>query len=171
MENFTILNVFNLLPSGLHNSEIFKNGIENALYEDGHLNAHEVLRTINITTKLLSEVVKSPRFKDTLYHEMSDKKEIYNGYTITQKHTNKFSFETCEDDTYNQLVEKMEGLKNQIKQREQFLKAIPEDGTVNPDTGEIINKAESTSTLSFTVNFKKPKLEQIKDNHLDNIFK
>jgi len=163
MENISVLGVFNLLPSGLHNSEIFKNEIENELYENGNLNAHEVLRTINITTKLLSEIVKSPRFKDTLFHEMSDKKEIYDGYTITQKYVNKYTYDNCEDSQYNSLVEKMEGLKNQIKQREKFLQAIPEDGTVNPETGEVINKAEQSSTLSFTVNFKKPKIKEEKE--------
>lgn len=163
MENLSVLNVFNLLPTGLHNSEIFKNAIEEELYDNGNLYPHEVLRTVNITVKILSEIVKSPRFKASLYAEMSDKKEIYDGFTITQKYVNSYDFKNCNDSVYMELYEKMEFLKDNIKKREMFLKAVPEDGIVNGDTGEIINKAEVNSTMSFTVNFKKPKQVEEKE--------
>lgn len=169
MENLSILNVFNLLPTGLNNSEVFKNAIEEELYDNGNLYPHEVLRTVNITTKILSEIVKSPRFKASLYSEMSDKKEIYDGFTITQKYVNRYDFNNCNDSVYMELTEKMEALKDKIKKREKFLQAVPEEGIVNGDTGEIINKAEVNSTMSFTVNFKKPKHTEEKEesNHLN----
>ncbi len=170
MENISILGVFNLLPSNLENSEIFRNEIENELYENGNINAHEVFRIVNRASKVLSEIVKSPRFKDTLFHEMDEDKEIYGNYSITKGYSNSYNYEKCNDSEIVELNQRLDSLKEKIKKRENFLKAIPEHGVVNEDTGEVIEKAEMTSTLKFTVRDIKPKAKKA-TNHLDNILK
>lgn len=49
----------------------------------------------------------------------------------------KFDYVVCEDPVYNRLIEKLENLKLEVKNRETFLKMCKNgDPLVDPDTGE-----------------------------------
>ena len=56
--------------------------------------------------------------------------------SVREKQT--YLFETCNDSEWEAMTAQMEKLKANIKDRESFLKNIPENGIVNAQTGEFI---------------------------------
>lgn len=63
----------------------------------------------------------------------------------------KYNYADCGDSEYSELVSSKKRLDDKIKDREGFLKAVPEDGMVNPETGEMIYRATKTSTTKVVV--------------------
>lgn len=71
-------------------------------------------------------------------------------FTICEVGT-KYNFKDCGDPKWFDLTTELESLKDKIKARESFLKTLPDEGTVDPDTGVFINKATKTSTTNVNV--------------------
>jgi hypothetical protein len=63
----------------------------------------------------------------------------------------RYAYETCQDSVWNDLNEKSKELDKLLKERESFLKAIPDEGTVNPETGELLNKPAKSSVSKVVV--------------------
>ncbi len=71
----------------------------------------------------------------------------------------KYDFASCGDPTWEDINQRMESLKAEMKEREEFLKRTPKDGQtcVDENTGEVykIYPPVKISTTSVTATFKK----------------
>lgn len=95
----------------------------------------------------LSEAQKYPEKVIELYGAAFSVKEVGTAY----------NFERCNDSKYNDLLQKVETAKKELKKREDFLKAIVGHETcVNEDTAEIetIYPPVKTSTTSLQSSIK-----------------
>jgi hypothetical protein len=63
----------------------------------------------------------------------------------------KYDYSTCNDSVWNYLNEKSDKLNEELKSRELFLRNIPLEGVVNPETGELIYRPAKTSTTKVAV--------------------
>jgi hypothetical protein len=63
----------------------------------------------------------------------------------------KYDYAGCKDSVWDYLNEKSDKLNAEIKAREAFLKTLPLEGTVNPETGELIHRPPKTSSTKVVV--------------------
>ena len=169
MENLTALNLFNLLPDTLESLDTFQVEIENELYENGNLEGHEILSKLRLCEKLIKYFTSNPRFMQQVYSEIYDKETDFGNYVIKETARTQYEFEKTEK--YTSLLSAVEKAKQALKDYEKWAKAIPDEGVVDEETGEIFEppvKVASKTILAVT--FKKPNKKEHKDNHFDKIF-
>lgn len=65
-----------------------------------------------------------------------------------------YDFTVCQDEKWEALYEQMCDLKAKMKERETFLKNIPEGGIADPTNGNMIYRAAKSSTTSIAVTLK-----------------
>jgi len=63
----------------------------------------------------------------------------------------KYDYSGCKDSVWNYLNEQSEKLDEKKKERETFLKVLPLEGVVNPETGEMIYRPAKSSTTKVAV--------------------
>lgn len=100
--------------------------------------------------KLIEELTKDTEFRDMLSQAINGKYEV-NGVEISEQHVKKYNCAECHDSTYNDLLEQQNKLNEKIKAREEFLKAIPVEGVVLPETGEMLYPPVVTFETRFVV--------------------
>lgn len=127
-------------------TELFTNGDQNPL--DLYLIFKGWMETIKAT--LENEQVKTAI--DVEVDKMPKTFEQLN-CKVTRASKKTYDYSTSNDSVYNELSMQLETLKSEIKVREVFLKSIPFDGTVNPATGEIINKPNYSETDYLRITF------------------
>jgi hypothetical protein len=71
-------------------------------------------------------------------------------FTVQEVGT-KYDFSGCQDSFYDDLIQTKTTVDAKIKEREAFLKTVPEDGIVNGDTGEVIFRASKSSQTKVVV--------------------
>jgi len=106
--------------------------------------------------KIMGDVAKSLNddkelqelWKDTA-DRWTEKTFSYNGMEITKTSRKTYNFLACNDSKYDELISQLEKLKLEIKDREEFLKAIKEP--ISNLDGEIINPAPYTTTTGLTL--------------------
>jgi len=157
-----VLNLFNLLPDNLENAELFFLEVANEVLEEGNLYAHEVTAKAKLITDAFNNVKKMPAFKNQLSNEIAGKSEIFGNYKASESFRAKYDFASCNDSAYNDLISAKKEIEEQIKEREKFLKNIPEDGIATAD-GEMIEYCQRTNTIVHSVSFIKPKAKKVKD--------
>lgn len=110
--------------------------------EDGKRDPLEILllcKTLEEVAKKVREGTKEHQAKEAAkYGErpfMLQGAELHLTATKTD-----YKYEVCEDPIYNRLVETLEEAQRQVKQREEFLKSLPEGGQmiVDESTGEAV---------------------------------
>lgn len=67
----------------------------------------------------------------------------------------KYSYHTCNDEVLKGMYAQLEELENAIKQREEFLKHLPESGVACTETGSILYPPIKTSTTTLAVTLPK----------------
>lgn len=79
---------------------------------------------------------------------------LYNAaFSVTEVGT-KWDYSVCQDETYNALVEQKAKLDARIKEREKFLQNVPESGVADGESGNMVYRANKTSTTSVSVSLK-----------------
>jgi len=63
----------------------------------------------------------------------------------------KTDFKECGDSKWFDLQKKLTDLKKELKDRENFLKALPYEGTVDPVNGNFLTKPTRTSKTKVTI--------------------
>jgi hypothetical protein len=154
-------------------SFIAANNIYNSIME-GHSSAiqvAEMFKFVEETSKQLKEISDSKgknTFVDLVREEIISNSD--NGKSVTTKYGNKFElmeagskfyFDACGDPIWVELNTRLERLKNQLKERESFLKGLSGATTLNitnPETGEVHENVtlyppikSSTSTYKQTI--------------------
>ena len=88
----------------------------------------------------------------------------YNEKTVNLKHASitikdtgvKYDYTVCNDKVYNDLMIELDALNKRIKERQEFLKALPEHGldTYDHDTGELYTLYRPLRLASQTLEYK-----------------
>jgi len=106
---------------------------------------------IEVFLKCLEDTIKfirtDIRYKECIVDEVDKYEEIfdYRGAIISKRHKPTYNY--SEDRKHKEL-------KRLIKERETFLKAIPEEGTADPETGEMIYRPSKKITDYIQIEFK-----------------
>lgn len=137
------------LPSTPNERRLF---IEIAKQEitEGKYRIIDIFTQLRNIEKLIEELTKDTEFRDMLSTAINGKIEI-NGMEISEQIARKYNCAECHDSTYDHYLSQMNELKAKIKAREEFLKAIPVEGVVVPDTGEVIYPPVATYETRFIV--------------------
>lgn len=114
---------------------------------------------LEVMLKNLEETVnairKHPEVKELVYEEAEkypEKTFKAFGCTITKTSRTSYNYSNCNDSSYNDLKVQEALLKEQIKNREGFLKSLKSGMSVaDPDTGEMITGPKTLFTESLTI--------------------
>lgn len=117
---------------------------------DGKYKILDIFPQLRNIEKLIEELTKDQEFRDMLSQAIGGKIEI-NGLEIVEQTAKKYNCSECHDSTYDHYLSQMNELKAKIKAREEFLKSIPTEGVVLPDTGEVIYPPVATFETRFII--------------------
>lgn len=121
------------LLTSLEQKETFRLQLREKIL-NGDLNPLEFYSSAKLITDAIEDLKKDPDVFDCATTEIAKygkEKPTVNGSVITSAQRATPDYDSCGDTVYNDL-------KAKLKDREQFLKNLPPEGTVNPDTGELI---------------------------------
>jgi len=126
-------------------AEVAKNILDPVL--DGESNPMEVDVLLKSLENIIKKVRQDPAFREVL----SDELDKYPGKTFSYnaavyQRTQKGAYQYSEDDKWNEIAEAK-------KQREVLLKAIPDEGILDGETGEIIHKPSKRTTDVTSITF------------------
>ena len=108
----------------------------------------------------LKKAIDDDRTKDAVITEVEKygKRTSWNGCDIALKEVGvSYDFNSCNDPEYIRLIKAKADIDAQIKQRESYLKSIPEGTTIlDEETGEVYNihPAIRMARQGFTITFK-----------------
>jgi len=151
----TALSTFSALPLKVTDRNVFVQKVKDEILSGQY---HPL--QVEAYLKGAEETIKAIRGDRDVKEQVIDELEKYGkttdiyGCNFTRSDRRTFNFATCNDSEWDEITAKMEALKEQIKEREAFLKTIPESGMVNPATGELINPPQYTATPVITVKIK-----------------
>lgn len=66
----------------------------------------------------------------------------------------RYDYSACQDESWNEMKAELDHITTNIKAREKFLIAIPEEGTVDPNTGSMIYKPVRTGSRGVKMTIK-----------------
>lgn len=126
---------------------------------DGEVNPFEFITKVKGLQTALSAVEKDKAVKETVMGEIAKygKSATWNGATLTVKETGvKYDYSMCGDPVYSDLIGRRNELEALIKERESFLKTVPDGTTIVDDTtGEVVtlHPAVRMATESYAITF------------------
>jgi hypothetical protein len=110
--------------------------------------------------KSFEEIVKQLRDDADIKIYIENESDKYHEKTIdafgakfTKQERPYYDYSGCNDSYLSELYSKLDEIKEQIKEREEFLKHVP-DNFVNSETGEIIQKPIKTIKTIISVTLK-----------------
>ena len=109
----------------------FKEGLKDKILS-GEMNPLEYYRTKKLFTEALEDVAKDSEVMGCAFDEIAKygkEKPVVQGSVIGSGSKTTYDYSTCGDSVWNELKEK-------IQEREKYLKALPVEGAVSPETGE-----------------------------------
>jgi hypothetical protein len=134
-----------LMPESKKQIEMFAemaiNEINQGIYNP--LDVEIKLKAVEKTIEKIREGIKDYVIEESKKH---GKKFTIAGHNCEIRSTGRYDFSECND---SYLVT----LKNQVKQREEWLKSLS-DATADPETGEIIYPAVKKTSESLVVTFR-----------------
>jgi hypothetical protein len=103
------------------------------MFLGGEQNPVELFLKLKGFQDMIKEALDNDDVKRCIQDESEKNGKTYTilGVEVTNSSRKTYKYETCNDSVYNDLI-------NRIKEREKFLKSIPETGTADPETGEVI---------------------------------
>lgn len=146
------------LPQNKKGIKLYAEGIRNVIL-DGECDPLIIAKQL----KALEELVKILRKDEDIKDVIIDEYNLYGGkelrlheckFNVKDTGVN-FDYSSCCCDEYNNIIKQIEALKVEKKRLETMLKAIPIDGLVNPDTGEIMYPPIRTASTGLIVELDK----------------
>lgn len=114
-----------------------------------------ILKHLKMVEKTIADILSDREIEDHFLTEAEKYKEKtfkHSGVTFTVAEVGtKYLYKESGDATYNDLLKKADELAKQIKSREIYLKAIPDEGTVCPTHGNFLTRPPKTSKTKVTV--------------------
>jgi hypothetical protein len=113
----------------------------------GYLNPLEFYRQAKIVGDVIEALKKDPDIFDCAFTERAKygkEKPVINGSTVDTSQRTTYDYGSCCDPVYDKL-------KEDLKAREKFLQSLPSTGTVDPDTGLLIQAPVQKISTFITV--------------------
>lgn len=151
----SVISYLTVLPETKEQRQQFI-GMAEAEILSGNRNPLEFEIALKNLEELISEIRKRDAIKSAVMREADkwhEKTFDFKGFKITKTSRSNYDFSTCQDSEWNLLKEKESAIKEQLKNRETFLKAITNkiDTVVNGSTGEIIYPPALTVKCFLTI--------------------
>lgn len=152
MQDFDKEQAYNLgameprLPATVSDISYLKSSIKQSIL-NGEKNPLEFYVQAKLLTDLVDDLKKDADIFDCAYSERlkyGKEKPNVNGSVIDISSRTTYDYASCGDPVYDEL-------KDKIKAREQFLKALPPEGTVDPESGVFIKPPVTKESQFFTV--------------------
>nr|DAN34886.1 MAG TPA: hypothetical protein [Caudoviricetes sp.] len=127
---------------------------------DGEVNPIEHVAKMRGLYDALKKVLDDDRIKDSVITETEKygKSASWNGCEITLKEIgSSYDYSVCNDPVYNAYLVRLKELQADMKDREAFLKSVPDNTTIVDDsTGEIVtlHPAVKMARQGYTIKFK-----------------
>lgn len=146
-----------LMASTSTQIDVFSDGVIQSVKE-GEINPLTVLVQLRAMQQASERILKE--IKDNLMSEAdkySGNKFEYLGNTITKaEHGTKYDYSACGDPVYRRLLQISDEANSQLKERENFLKAVKSPFTfVDDESGEVVTISppvkKSTSGLNVSI--------------------
>lgn len=128
---------------------------------EGDVSPVEAVVQAKSLIEVLTKFVNDDRIKDCTLSEIekNGKEATWNGARITIKEVGtKYDYTDCNDPVYTKLLDQKKILDKQLKEREAFLKSLPNRTTVvDEETGEVTTVIPPVrmSCQGYTVTFPK----------------
>lgn len=150
----TIINLSSVTPSKEYLrgfAERIKNDVEN-----GHSNPLRLSVILNFVGKCCADALSQIKEETIKEIESSPERKEFFGYKIEVAEAGvQYDYSKCGDPKMNELLSKMEDLKEEIKARETFLKGIKDRENIVTEDGEIVTvrppSRKSTTSTKFTL--------------------
>jgi len=125
---------------------------------EGHKNPLLIAREL----KAMEDLVKAVRKNDKVRELTFEEAEKHGGKTFdahgcqfqVKESGVKYDYSHCDDDILNDLHKQLEDIQKKVKEREIFLKNLPEDSPIFNEEGVQIMRPIKKSTTSLTVKMK-----------------
>jgi hypothetical protein len=138
----------------------FVRSVINSL-KDGNTDPLQVHLQVKNTEALIKELSEDKEYKEMLLTQAAKHGknfDLHNANFRIQEVGTKYDFAHCGDSVINGLYAEMADIKAKIKEREEFLKSLPNIGmdVFDGETGEVVTllKPIKTSTTSIAVTLK-----------------
>lgn len=142
------LSIINELPSNEGEIKRFTAAIKREILSGGD-DPLRVLKQLKMVEKTIAGLLKD---KDLDNFFIDEALKYGNSFDHLDTHFDikevgtKCNYSGCNDSVWNYLNEQCEKADAKLKEREAFLRTIPLEGIVNPETGELIYRPSKTST-------------------------
>ena len=158
--NMSATSIVALFQTNKEERKTFVEQVVNSVYE-GEVKAIDTHLQIKAMEEIIEAVKSDQRYKDRVLSEAQNsgsKFEYQNAKFDIREVGTKYDFSKCNDAKHVELTAKLNELKEQVKQRENYLKNVPIESVdvLDSDTGEVVRiyPPSKTSTTSVVVTMK-----------------
>jgi hypothetical protein len=145
----TAISTISALPSGKAEVERFKLMLKSEILANTK-DPLPVFVHLKYIEKTIADILKDEEIEDHILREflLYEREKIVEvaGAKLSQSEVGtKYDYNGSGDPVYFDLLKQSEEIKAKLKAREEFLKVIPPEGTVDPATGVFINRPPKSS--------------------------
>ncbi|HYH14718.1 MAG TPA: hypothetical protein VD794_05850 [Flavisolibacter sp.] len=126
--------------------ESFKQSVKDKIL-DGKINPLEFYRQAKLMSECIDELKSDAEIKECAFLEREKwgkEKAKINGSIIDRGSKTTYDYKYCNDSVWNSL-------KEQLAKREQYLKSLPAQGAVDPESGELVYPPKANVSEYITV--------------------
>ena len=145
MEQMNVISLLRLMPDTKEEKAAFINRFVSEI-EQGIVDPIPAYRLISTMKSLFEDMVKNESIREYVIDAIHGFPEC----VLKLQYRKSYDYSTCGDSTYDSLYKEKKAIDAKLKQRELFLKSIPTNGTIDPDTGEFIHPASYNETEIIT---------------------
>jgi len=134
------LSTITIMPSNSEQLATYKKALKSEILS-GNYDPLEILKMLKFAEKAIADTLKDGEIEDAIYNEAVKYGKSFDkfGCQFSVKAVGvSYDYSVCGDPAYEKLTEELDVLKAEIKKREELLKALPENGMADTDTGAII---------------------------------
>jgi polyhydroxyalkanoate synthesis regulator phasin len=158
--NMSATSIVALFQTNKEERKTFIEQVVNSVYE-GEVKAIDTHLQIKAMEEIIEAVKSDQRYKDRVLSEAQNsgsKFEYQNAKFDIREVGTKYDFSNCNDAKHVELTAKLNALKEEVKQRENYLKNVPIEGIeiLDSDTAELVRiyPPSKSSTTSVIVTMK-----------------
>jgi len=160
LDNISPVSILSLLETDKAQRQSFAAQVMRSI-DEGSVNPLLIHLQLKCTESLIKAISETPEYKKALLDESAKHgKSFYfhNAKIETKEVGTKYDFTQCGDPIYTRIAANKDIWDEKLKERETFLKNVPESGLqiMDDDTGELITiyRPSKSSTTSIAVTLK-----------------
>lgn len=159
LKNCTMSNLVSIaVPTSKKEIKIHIESVKETLL-NGETDPLQNARTLKALEELINGLRKDPDIRDSIMEEAllygQKRFDAYGAEYQIKEVGVKYDFDKCNCAELDEINKNIKALTNRKKEIEKTLKALPQGGLADPETGEMLLPPTKTSTTSVTVTLKK----------------